>query len=35
MWTEDQIAEAHEWFELVKQFGDWLDDEEIEAILTS
>ena len=29
------MVEDHEWFELVKQFGDWLDDEEIEAILNS
>lgn len=29
------MVEAHEWFELIAQFGDWIDDAEIDAILNS
>jgi hypothetical protein len=29
----EQMALAHEYFELLEQLGDWLDEEEIDAIL--
>lgn len=29
------MVEAHEWFDLIEQFGDWLDDEQIEAIMVT